>query len=124
LLSSDKQYRNYNSISLYNNFFSTINTTSSSNYFESKIVHLIQNSSFSDVQTPKNKTILFEKNIKQKSNDNDVDFDFLNKNYYSNNDSESAVKTNKKNNNNSKKSIILRKAVSRDPNDKKDVFEK
>jgi len=124
LLSSDEQYRNYNSISFYNNFSQIIDTTSFSNYFESKIVDLIQNSSFSDVQTSKNKTVLFEKNVKQKFNNNDVDFNLLNENYYSNDDSESAVKTSKKNNNNSEKFIILRKDISRDPNDKKNMLEK
>ena len=76
------------------------------------------------MQTSKDKTILFEKNIKQKSNDNNIDFDFLNKDYYSNNNSESVIKTNKKNNNNSKKFITLRKAVSRNLNNKKDVLKK
>jgi len=74
------------------------------------------------MQISKNKTVLFEKNIKQKSNNNDIDFDLLNKNYYSNDDSGSAVKTSKKNNNNNKESIILRKAVSRDSNGKEDIL--
>ena len=82
---------------------------------------MTQNSSFFSVQTSKDKTILFEKNVKQESNNNDVNFDFLNENYYNNNDSESVVKANN-NNNDNEESITLRKVVSKDSNNKKDVF--
>jgi len=83
---------------------------------------LTQNSSFFDVQTSKDKIVLFEKNVKQEFDDNDVDFDLLNENHYSDNDSESVVKANNDDNDN-EKFIILRKAMLRDFNDKKDVFE-
>ena len=83
---------------------------------------MTQNSSFFDVQTSKDKIVLFEKNVKQEFDDNDVDFDLLNENHYSDNDSESVVKANNDDNDN-EKFIILRKAMLRDFNDKKDVFE-
>ncbi len=74
------------------------------------------------MQTSKDKIVLFEKNVKQEFDDNDVDFDLLNENHYSDNDSESVVKANNDDNDN-EKFIILRKAMLRDFNDKKDVFE-
>jgi len=83
---------------------------------------LTQNSSFFDVQTSKDKIVLFEKNVKQEFNDNDIDFDLLNEDYYSDDDSESVVKANNDDNDN-EKSITLRKAMLRDSNDKKGVLE-
>jgi len=74
------------------------------------------------VQASKDKIVLFGKNVKQESNDNDVDFDLLDENYYNNDDSKSVVKANN-NNNDNEKSITLRKVVSRDSNDKEDVLE-
>ncbi len=83
---------------------------------------MTQNSSFFDVQTSKDKIVLFEKNVKQEFNDNDIDFDLLNEDYYSDDDSESVVKANNDDNDN-EKSITLRKAMLRDSNDKKGVLE-
>lgn len=71
------------------------------------------------MQIPKDKSVLFKKKVKQKSEDNNLDF--LNKDYYKDN-SKSAVKRDKENNSNS--SITLRKAVSRDSDSKKDILEK
>ncbi len=74
------------------------------------------------MQASKDKIILFEKNVKQKFNNNDVDFNLLNEDHYNNDNSENVVKTNNDDNDN-KKSITLRKAMPKDFNDKKDVFE-
>jgi len=74
------------------------------------------------VQASKDKIILFKKNVKQESNDNDVDFDLLNENHYNNDDSESVIKANN-DDNDDKRSMTLRKAIPRDSNDKKDVLE-
>jgi len=87
------------------------------------IVDLTQNSSFFDVQALEDKTILFEKNVKQEFNNNNVNFNLLNQDYYNKNNSRSVVKTNN-DNNNSERFIILRKIVSRDSNNKKDMLEK
>jgi hypothetical protein len=74
------------------------------------------------VQASKDKIVLFEKNVKQESNDNDVDFDLLDEDYYNNDNSKSVVKTNNDDNDN-EKSMTLRKVVPRDSNDKEDVLE-
>jgi len=84
---------------------------------------LTQNNSFFDVQASKDKVVLFEKNVKQEFNDNDVDFDFLNEDYYNNDNSESVVKTNNDDNDN-ERFMTLRKAMSKDFENKKNVFEK
>ncbi len=73
------------------------------------------------MQTSKDKIVLFRKNVKQKSNDNDVNFNLLNENYYDNDDNESVVKTNN-DNNDSERSMTLRKAVPKDSNNKKNVL--
>jgi len=82
---------------------------------------LTQNSFFFDVQISKDKIILFEKNVKQESNDNDVDFNLLNEDHYNNDDSESVIKANN-DDNDDEKSITLRKVISRNLDNKKNVF--
>jgi len=74
------------------------------------------------VQTPKDKTISFGKNVKQEPNDNDVDFDLLDEDHYNNDDSESVVKANN-DDNDGEGPMTLRKAVPRDPDDKEGVLE-
>ncbi len=59
--------------------------------------------------------------MKQESNNNDVDFNLLNENYYNNDNNKSVVKTNNDDNDN-ERFITLRKVMSRDSNNKKDVF--
>lgn len=74
------------------------------------------------MQTPKDKTISFGKNVKQEPNDNDVDFDLLDEDHYNNDDSESVVKANN-DDNDGEGPMTLRKAVPRDPDDKEGVLE-
>ena len=73
------------------------------------------------MQISKDKIILFEKNVKQESNDNDVDFNLLNEDHYNNDDSESVIKANN-DDNDDEKSITLRKVISRNLDNKKNVF--
>jgi len=61
--------------------------------------------------------------VKQEFNDNNVDFNLLNEDYYNNNNSESVVKANHDNNDN-KRFITLRKAMLKDFDNKKNVLKK
>jgi len=123
LLSPDERYRGYGSISLHNNPPQAIDTTSPPNHSESKVVDLAQNRSSSGVQAPKDKTVSFGENVKQEPNDNDVDFDLLDEDHYSDDDSGSAVKASKEDDNDGEGPMTLRKGVPRGPDGKEGVLE-
>lgn len=70
------------------------------------------------MQTSKEKVVSFETNVKQEFKE--IDFDFLNENLHKN-ESESVVKRDEKNDD--KEFMTLRKVVSKDFDDKKNVLE-